>query len=182
MPQRLFLLIFGVKSDFLNIDIHDVLINFLLLSFISRPSRKFKVSHWPNRKITSANLRFRDRLGQSMCHLSCRRLLREHADVGRKKKGVPARSGWLPVLRNSKSWMRSLERLKGRYPGTRMARKRERAKKFHFPQTGSTAKSTTRTGSTAQKVKTENPATFVHLGLMVFLKYVIAGHERKFSS
>lgn len=117
-----------------------------------------------------------------MCRLSCRRLLREHADVGRKKKGVPARSGWLPVLRNSKSWMRSLERLKGRYPGARMARKRERVKKFHFPQTGSTAKFTMRTGSTAQKVKTENPAALVLLVLMVCLKCMIAGHEGKFSS
>lgn len=123
------------------------------LCSISTPSRKAKVSHWLTRKITSARLRLRLLLGQSMSHLSCQRLLREPADAGRRKRGVPVRNGWLPVLKNSKSWMRSLGRLKGRRQGQRNARKKEMAKKSRCPQTGNKVKATMRTGNTAQKVK-----------------------------
>lgn len=117
----------------------------------SRPSRKTKVSHWLIRKI--ASLRLRPRPGQSMFHQSCQRLSRGPADAERRKRGVPVRNDLLPVLKSSKSWMKSLERLKGRRQGQRTARKRERAKKFHCPQTGKRVKATMRTGSTAQKVE-----------------------------
>lgn len=126
---------------------------FNCLGSTSRPSRKSRVSHWLTRKITSASLRLKLLPGQSMCHLSCRRLLREHADVGRRKRGVPVRNGWLPVLKSSKSWTRSLGRPKGRHQGQRRARRREMAKKPLCPQAGNKVKAIVRTGSTAQKVK-----------------------------
>lgn len=100
-----------------------------------------------------------------MCHLSCQKLLRGPADAGRRKRGVPAKNDLLPVLKNSKSWMRSLGRLRGRHQGRMRARKRERVKKFHCPQTGNRVKATMRAGSTAQKVKTAS--RLVHLGLVL---------------
>ena len=146
----------------------------------SSSSRKTKVSHWLTRKIISASLRLRLQLGQSMCHQSCQKLLRGPADGGRKRSGVPGRNGWLPVLKNSKSWMRNLERLKGRCQGQRKARKMARSKKSLCLQIGNRVKPTMRTGNTAQKVRNCVDFHTVRLNCFILTIRNIGGLNKKF--
>lgn len=120
---------------------------------VSRFSRKTTASQQLTRMITRGSLKVRHQLGQNMRRLSCQRLLREPAGGERRKRDVLVKNAWLHVLKNSKSWMKSLGSQKDRHQGQTMARRRRRAERSHFPQIGNRVKTILKTGNTAQKVK-----------------------------
>lgn len=97
------------------------LILFLYLSSRSRRAVA-QTSLWRNRTSLSVLLLFL--LGENSSRWTSLRPWRGHVGGVRKRRGERERRGWLPVLRNSRNWTRSLVRSRNRHtPETHMERK-----------------------------------------------------------